>query len=700
MKQRFMKLIMMIVLLSLFSTVSCSAGNVASVSSFSDVPTEHWGYQTIMNMTQSGLFKGTTEPINGIGTFSPDNVMTRAEFVTVSLRAIFPEQAKNIGNDSGKWWKGYYELALTNSILLPAEFENGDLDKPISRQEMAMIMVRCVEKNGESLSKRVATTQIADYTTINEYYKNYVRDCFSFGLINGVDLLGTFAPSQSLTRAQAATVLNRLVDKSVRIKVEFPQENAPSSGGSVSPGSTKPSGGSGKPSGGGINKPTGGIVTPPSSENNEKPAAKYPWEEKNAKKPSEYTFDEYMELSDDHKEAFFITFDSAEAYDNWMDDAKNKVSVPWKNGGKQPAEYTTEEYNALTTAQKIIFMESFGSIEAFENWVVQAQDKENAKELPWEKEGRQPSDYTWEEYEALSAEHQMAFQNSFENIAAFDKWKERVNPEQPVTKLPWEEEGATQPYDYTWEEFEKLTDAQQIAFQNTFESIEAFEEWRKSAQGDENKTEAIPWENGGKQPCEYSWEEYNALSEYLQMKFQTSFENAEAFDEWLRKVQGGAEEESNIPWENGGKQPSEYTWEEFEALSAELQMKFQNSFGGIEAFDEWLRKAQGGTESKVPWEADDAKKPSEYTWAEFEALSSELQMKFQNSFASIEEFDEWLQKAQDIEADKPWENGGKQPAEYTWEEFEALTPALQMAFQNSFASIDDFDAWLVANKPE
>ena len=176
MKQRFMKLIMMIVLLSLFSTVSCSAGNVASVSSFSDVPTEHWGYQTIMNMTQSGLFKGTTEPINGIGTFSPDNVMTRAEFVTVSLRAIFPEQAKNIGNDSGKWWKGYYELALTNSILLPAEFENGDLDKPISRQEMAMIMVRCVEKNGESLSKRVATTQIADYTTINEYYKNYVRD--------------------------------------------------------------------------------------------------------------------------------------------------------------------------------------------------------------------------------------------------------------------------------------------------------------------------------------------------------------------------------------------------------------------------------------------------------------------------------------------------------------------------------------------
>ena len=171
MKQRFMKLIMMIVLLSLFSTVSCSAGNVASVSSFSDVPTEHWGYQTIMNMTQSGLFKGTTEPINGIGTFSPDNVMTRAEFVTVSLRAIFPEQAKNIGNDSGKWWKEYYELALANSILLPAEFENGDLDMLLDD------MSESIYDNTVSVGQLKAEPG----QSLSVALKNYATNCYTAG---------------------------------------------------------------------------------------------------------------------------------------------------------------------------------------------------------------------------------------------------------------------------------------------------------------------------------------------------------------------------------------------------------------------------------------------------------------------------------------------------------------------------------------
>ena len=48
----------------------------------------------------------------------------------------------------------------------------------------------------------------------------------------------------------------------------------------------------------------------------------------------------------------------------------------------------------------------------------------------------------------------------------------------------------------------------------------------------------------------------------------------------------------------------------------------------------------------------------------------------------------------------PWdEKGAKQPSEYTWEEFEALSAAQQMAFQNSFESIDDFDKWLTANNP-
>ena len=41
----------------------------------------------------------------------------------------------------------------------------------------------------------------------------------------------------------------------------------------------------------------------------------------------------------------------------------------------------------------------------------------------------------------------------------------------------------------------------------------------------------------------------------------------------------------------------------------------------------------------------------------------------------------------------PWENGGKQPEDYTWEEFEALSDEQQMAFQNSFEDNKDFENW-------
>jgi len=74
--------------LSLVLTLSLSTVAFAADLSFSDVPSSDWAYPTIMRATELGLFKGTsTVDANGVGTFSPDNTMTRAEFITVCLRA-------------------------------------------------------------------------------------------------------------------------------------------------------------------------------------------------------------------------------------------------------------------------------------------------------------------------------------------------------------------------------------------------------------------------------------------------------------------------------------------------------------------------------------------------------------------------------------------------------------------------------------
>lgn len=101
-----------------------------------------------------------------------------------------------------------------------------------------------------------------------------------------------------------------------------------------------------------------------------------------------------------------------------------------------------------------------------------------------------------------------------------------------------------------------------------------------------------------------------------------------------------------------------------------------------------------------PWDERGAKQPSDYTWEEFEALSGEQQIEFQKSFGKEEKFEEWMDEAQMIKVVCPWdEKGAKQPKDYTWEEFEALSAEQQIVFQQSFRNIKDFDKWLTANQP-
>lgn len=97
----------------------------------------------------------------------------------------------------------------------------------------------------------------------------------------------------------------------------------------------------------------------------------------------------------------------------------------------------------------------------------------------------------------------------------------------------------------------------------------------------------------------------------------------------------------------------------------------------------------------------------EYTFDEFNSLTGEEQMNFQNEFESIDAFDEWLNEVNPkenedvlLEEDIPWMNGGKKPEEYTWEEFNDLSGALQIKFQSAFENENGFDNWLNENEPK
>lgn len=196
------------------------AGN--ELKSFSDVPKSHWAHDAIMDMVSKGLFSGTTTPVNGVGTFAPEATMTRAQFVTVVTRYLYADELATMGKQEGTaWYANNYEVALDHGLLKEHEFENGNLNKAMTRQEMALVLSRACDELGEKKIALISDERIPDYNTIGTYYRSAVKTAYSKGMICGIDAAGTFNPKGTLNRAQAATVLYRLVEPSTRSVVDY-----------------------------------------------------------------------------------------------------------------------------------------------------------------------------------------------------------------------------------------------------------------------------------------------------------------------------------------------------------------------------------------------------------------------------------------------------------------------------------------------
>lgn len=213
-KQRF---VMFFLCIALINSILINT-HAQEVTAFSDVPSSFWAYESIMDMVDKGLFKGTSAPINGVGRFSPDDSITRAEFLTVLTRYLFPDElANNKQSSNTPWYRSNFNVALEEGLLLKSEFGVEQLDQACTRQEMAMFLVRAVTLGNEKLPKEVVSSnKIPDYALVNEYYREYVIQAYSMGLIAGTDSKGTFEPNGILNRAEAATVLYRLLDPTTR----------------------------------------------------------------------------------------------------------------------------------------------------------------------------------------------------------------------------------------------------------------------------------------------------------------------------------------------------------------------------------------------------------------------------------------------------------------------------------------------------
>ncbi len=178
---------------------------------FRDVLMTDWYFDEVDRTMTLGLFQGVAEYC-----FAPNDGLTRAMFVTVLYR-LMQKQGKDTEvsdvNHFADVPQGWYQTAV--SWAYEKEIVNGYDDgkfrpnSTITREEMCAILDRTLRYLGEETKTTELT--FADSETISDWAKESVARVSAAGLILGQND-NTFAPRNTATRAQAATVLLRLYD--------------------------------------------------------------------------------------------------------------------------------------------------------------------------------------------------------------------------------------------------------------------------------------------------------------------------------------------------------------------------------------------------------------------------------------------------------------------------------------------------------
>lgn len=162
---------------------------------------------TVSDVTQLGFFVGRDD-----GRFAPEEPLLLSEAVKLAatVHSIYTGDNYQFDQTAGDhWFDAYMDYAVQAGILYDWEF--GELTQPATRLQMANLFRRAIpqlELVGTPTDPQRSPSDIGEEL---ERYQGSVRDLYWYGVLRGADQEGNFYPHRTITRAEAATILVRLV---------------------------------------------------------------------------------------------------------------------------------------------------------------------------------------------------------------------------------------------------------------------------------------------------------------------------------------------------------------------------------------------------------------------------------------------------------------------------------------------------------
>lgn len=182
---------------------------VTKVEGFTDIESVPWAKEQILYLHDMDIISG-----KGDGIFAPHDTLTREEYVKMLVDAFMLTGESNTGFldvDKNAWYYKYISAAHANHIISGISEEEFGVGKPITRQDMCVILHRVLEETGVKLpatDKYYNMMTFEDNTEIDEYAYSSVEKMFKNGIISGISE-SLFSPKTNATRAQAAVIVYR-----------------------------------------------------------------------------------------------------------------------------------------------------------------------------------------------------------------------------------------------------------------------------------------------------------------------------------------------------------------------------------------------------------------------------------------------------------------------------------------------------------
>ena len=182
--------------------------------SFSDVPPDHWAYESIEKLYDAGITKGCDED-----RYCPQDMVTRAEMAVFIERAIHgrnftPPAAVGLFADvpethwAADWIEQLYADGVTGGCSSnPIKYCPG---APVARSEMAVFLLKA--KYGISYIP-IPATGIFDDVPTHHWAADWIEQLYDESITTGCEISPPmFCPEDSVTRAEMAVFLVRTFD--------------------------------------------------------------------------------------------------------------------------------------------------------------------------------------------------------------------------------------------------------------------------------------------------------------------------------------------------------------------------------------------------------------------------------------------------------------------------------------------------------